>query len=351
LKRTCFIALVTLLLSIVVASAACSSRAAARPSPTQALSDMPSLAKIVKKVLPSVVYISDVVDDPINGPVDATGSGVILRADGYLLTNKHVVEGATDVQVTLNDRTTYNIPESNIWMDDMADLAVIKIDAKGLPVSAFADPESISVGDWVVAIGNALGLSPVEGGPTVTDGIVSNLSRSLSVDTTQYYDLIQTSAAINPGNSGGPLVNMDGEVIGINSLGSPQAQNIGFAINAGTAKHIFDDLVLYGRPDHPYLGAVPGDITADAIKNTAGLPKMGALITAIDSKGPADLAGIHKGDVILQFENDRVTNAADLIKLVWRHSTGDMVQVKLWRKGHEMTLNVTLGLRQVAGAI
>jgi serine protease Do len=320
-------------------------------TPAQVLSHMPSLSRVVNIVWPSVVYITDVINDPVNGPTDVTGSGVIFSPDGYILTNKHVVNNADNAQVILSDRSAYNVANNNIWMDDLADLAVIKIDGKNLPTAQFGDPDTIKVGDWVVAIGNALGLSPVEGGPTVTDGIVSNLGRSLTIDTTRYYDLIQTSAAINPGNSGGPLINMDGQVIGINSAGATQAQNIGFAINVGTAQHIYNDLVKYGRPDHPYLGAVPDDITAQIMKSKTNMPKAGAIISSIEFKSPADLAGLKQNDIIVLFGNETVSSAADLIKAIWRNDVGDKVEVVFWRNGEQRTLSIVLAQRPGEGAI
>ncbi len=187
-----------------------------------------------------------------------SGSGVCLNPDGFILTNRHVVENATVVEVTLPDRTVYEA--SAIWMDDIMDLAVIKIDAGDVATLEFADPDSISVGDWVLAIGHPLGISPLQGGATVTTGIVSNLGRSFFIDAIPYYDIIQTDAAINPGNSGGPLVNLAGEFIGLNSAGVLGAENIGFAIHVATARHIFEDLVEFGESHHPFLGATVADI-------------------------------------------------------------------------------------------
>jgi serine protease Do len=226
------------------------------------LSSSPSLSfsKVVDKVMPSVVHI--LVEVPADQPDEfgiASGSGVILRPDGYILTNRHVVEGSRRTEVTLQNRQVYVV--SDIWTDDILDLAVIKIDAQDLPTAEFGDPDSIKVGDWVVALGHPLGLSADEGGATVTAGIVSNLGRSFTIQGVPYYDVIQTDTAINPGNSGGPLVNLKGEVVGINSAGLGEAQNINFAINIATAREVFEDIVQYGRVLRPYLDAVLDDIT------------------------------------------------------------------------------------------
>jgi len=248
----------TLLTMLMLSALACGRGGGeAQPTPTaQPTIVLPSFSEIVNEVMPSVVFILSELDFP-GQPVIVSGSGVILSSDGYILTNRHVVEDASDVEVTLQDRRVYQA--SGVWMDNILDLAVVKIDAPDLTPSEFGDPDTISVGDWVIALGHSLGLGPEEGGATVTSGIVSNLGRSFFIDDTAYYDVIQTDAAINPGNSGGPLVNLAGEVIGINSAVTAGAENVGFAINIATARHVFEDLVQFGEPRHPYLGATVED--------------------------------------------------------------------------------------------
>jgi serine protease Do len=269
-----------------------------------------------------------------------SGSGVILRSDGYILTAKHVVEGAQSVTVTLENRQTYSV--SGIWEDDITDLAVVKIDVANLSTIPFADPETIQVGDWVIAVGHALGISPLEGGATVSLGIVSNVTQSFSIDTTAYYDVIQTDAAINPGNSGGPLVNMKGELVGINVAGAGDAQNISYAINVATAQHVYQDLVQFGHPGHAYLGVSLHDYDACMI----GGPCWGAVITDIEKNGPADKAGLEINDDILSVDQYPVYTSADLLRKLWgQYEIGGKMHIVFWRNGVQMSADVTLGQR------
>lgn len=346
--------LIVFCLLLAVMTAGCSETAspASTASPYSANAVLPSLSQVVDKVMPSVVFFLVETNDTnlFGEPVKAAGSGVILRSDGYILTNRHVVENFKTVEVTLHDRRVYTVSEKNIWMDDIVDLAVVKIEENNLPVVQFGDPDSINVGDWVIAVGHALGLSPLEGGATVTEGIVSNLNRSFTIDTTSYYDMIQTSAAINPGNSGGPLVNLNGDVVGIDSAGATDAQNIGFAINVGTARHVFKDLVQYGKSHHPFLGASLDDITPVTVTDSKA-PKVGALITHVEPQSPAAEVGLQEGDIILNFGKIKIDTAASLIKELWRLEPGDKVDIVLWRAGSQMKLNITLGQRPQTDAL
>jgi serine protease Do len=319
-------------------------------SPTPTPTTLPSFSEVVKEVLPSVVYIFVEIDTGQSGQfLTASGSGVILHSDGYILTNRHVVEDAKRVEVTLQDRRVFEA--SGFWMDDLLDLAVVKIEAPDLPTAQFGDPATLSVGDWVIALGHPLGSSPAEGGATVTLGIVSNLGRSLIIEGTPYFDVIQTDAAINPGNSGGPLINLAGEVIGINSAGTIQAQNIGFAINIATARHVFENLVQYGRAFHPYLGATLEDITPSTACELCLTQRIGTVITDVEPGGPADLAGLQQNDVIVRFAEEEITSTANLIRVLWRHEAGDVVGVVFWRGETEMTVDITLAQRPKPGAV
>jgi len=299
-----------------------------------------SFSDIVDEVMPSVVYIYVELEVAGLGPVSASGSGVILSSNGYILTNRHVVEDAKRVEVTLQDRSVFDA--TGVWEDNILDLAVVKIDAQGLQAARFGDPESIRVGDWAIALGHPLGLSPDEGGATVTVGIISNLGRSLFIQGVPYYDVIQTDTAINPGNSGGPLVNIDSEVIGINSAGANQAQNINFAINVRTARPVYEDLVEYGRVLRPYLGATFGDITPDIACNLCLLERIGALITSVEPDSPADSAGLQKDDVIVEFGDVKIISPVTLINTLWSHRAGDVVSVTFWRGETKMQTDVTL---------
>ena len=318
-------------------------------TPTPTTEPLPALtplsfSEIVEKVMPSVVYVFVEVDA---GQPDrflaASGSGVVLRSDGYILTNRHVVQNARRAEVTLQDRRIYEV--SSIWVDDLLDLAVIKVDAQGLPTAEFGDPASIQVGDWVIALGHPLGLSPEAGGATVTAGIVSNLGRSFSIEGIPYYDVIQTDAAINPGNSGGPLINLEGEVIGINSAGAGQAQNINFAINVSTASRVFEDIVQHSKVLRPYLGAILDDITPSVACEFCLAQRVGAIIIGVEPGGPADLAGLQQNDIIVRFGEQEVISAAQLVKELWQLEVGKSVKVVFWRSETEMETTVTLAER------
>jgi serine protease Do len=294
--------------------------------------------------MPSVVYIFVEIDgNGFNESNAASGSGVILRSDGYILTNKHVVEDAKRVEVTLQDRHVYE--STGIWLDDILDLAVIKIDKQDLPAATFGDPDSIRVGDLVIALGHPLGLSPKEGGATVTMGIVSNLGRSFVLQGIPYYDVIQTDAAVNPGNSGGPLINSAGDVIGINSAGLSQAQNINFAINIGIARHVFEDLIQFGQSHHPYLGATLEDVTPSMEAEISTTPRVGAVITDIEPGGPAEQAGLQKEDIIIRFNGNTITSVSEFVKVLWRNDVGDLASLGIWRDKEEIEIDVTLGQR------
>jgi serine protease Do len=298
----------------------------------------------VEKVMPSVVYVFVEVETGQPGQfAGASGSGFILRSDGYVLTNRHVVENSRRAEVTLQDRSVYEV--SNIWLDDILDLAVIKIDVEGLPAVQFGDPEEIRVGDWVIALGHPLGLSPAEGGATVTVGVVSNLGRSFTLQGTPYYDIIQTDAAINPGNSGGPLVNLSGEVVGINSAGVGEAQNINFAINVATAKRVFEDILQYGRVVRPYLGAVLDDVTPAVACEYCLTKRVGAIIVGVEPGGPADVAKLMENDIIVRFGGEEIISAAQMVKELWKHEVGESIDVIFWRGETEMKTTVRLAER------
>jgi serine protease Do len=307
------------------------------------LSALPSVADVVAKVMPAVAYVSvQYTDTSFFFPTAATksGSGVVLSPDGYILTNNHVIDGYTKIEVSLpNDDTTYQA--TLVGADPTSDLAVIKIDAHNLTTAQFGDPSGLRDGDWVIAIGNALGLS--EGGPTVTLGIVSGLGRTFTIGQSAYYDVIQTDAAINPGNSGGPLVNLEGQVVGINTFIISSAENIGFAIGANTASSVYNDLVKYGHVTRPYLGLSMEDLTPTLASQLGISIEKGVLVDYAAPGGPAAKAGIKANDVITSFNGQNVTEASALIELLWKHNVGDNVQLTIWRGNSQQTVSVTLG--------
>ena len=295
----------------------------------------------VAAVYPCVVYVYvEVAGDNPGEFFSLSGSGVILSPDGYILTNRHVVEGAVYTEVVLQDRRIF-IPEE-IVLDDIMDLAIIKIDGQNLPFAPIGDAESLEIGDVVIALGHPLGISPEEGGATVTSGIVSNLGRSFWIEDNPYYDVIQTDAAISPGNSGGPLINISGEVIGINSAGIDIGQNLNFAISMATAGHVFEDLVTFGEAHHPYLGIFLQDNYEFSPGGGAEVQINGALVTEIETGSPADLGGLKLGDVITAMEGDTTPSAADLIKHLWRHHDGETVTFTVQRGVSEIEISVLL---------
>ncbi|HKN13343.1 MAG TPA: DegQ family serine endoprotease [Candidatus Binatus sp.] len=275
------------------------------------------------------------------------GSGVIVSADGYILTNNHVVGNADEIHVTLQDRREFTAKV--IGKDAKTDLGLIKIDTKdSLPVAPLGDSKTTDVGDWVIAIGN-----PFNVGMTVTAGIVSAKGRILGGD---YDDFIQTDASINPGNSGGPLINTKGEVIGINTAiySRTGANNgIGFAIPIDMARNVMDQLKAHGRVVRGWLGVEIQEVTPD-LAQSFGLPKPeGALVASADKDGPAGKGGIERGDIVLSFNGHPVDDEHELPALVAQTPINQTVPVEVVRNGKHMTLEVTIGERkepQVASA-
>jgi len=330
--KSCKALLLLPLVFVIALSACCTPTTIITPSggtPT-------SFSQVVESITPSVVYIA------AQGTVTSgTGSGVIIAENGYILTNRHVVENANTVHVTLQNRQVYTA--TDVWEDDLSDLAVVKISADSLDAAQFADYTTTKVGDWAVAVGHPLGLSPSEGGATVTAGIISNLDRSFDIGGISYYDIIQTDAAINPGNSGGPLVNLNGEVIGINSALSTEAQNIGYAINISTAEPVFDGLSGSNhRVIRPFIGTGLTDVTPE-IANQLGLPTCsGALITSIIEGFPGETAGLQVDDVIASINDVEIISYASLIRELWLHDVGETISVGICRNGGSLAVNVTL---------
>jgi serine protease Do len=230
---------------------------------------------------------------PESRQTQGTGSGVIISADGYILTNNHVVEGAQEVMVTVGDKEEYKAQV--VGRDPKTDLAVLKIKPKeNLPVAALGDSNETNVGDWVLAIGNPFGLTH-----TVTSGIVSAKGRVIGAGP--YDNFIQTDASINPGNSGGPLFNMKGEVVGINTAILPYGQGIGFAIPVNTAKPLIPQLVAKGEVTRGYLGVSIQPLTSELAKALKVEESKGALVSDVTPASPAAKAGIQRGDLIVSF--------------------------------------------------
>jgi serine protease Do len=277
------------------------------------------------------------------------GSGVIISPDGYIITNNHVVEGANELMVTLPDKREFR--GKIIGTDPKTDLAVVKVDASGLPFTRWGDSSKLQVGEYVLAIGNPFGLNS-----TVTLGIVSALGRG-RMGITQYEDFIQTDAAINPGNSGGALVNTAGELVGINTAIISRTggyQGVGFAVPVSMAKPVLDSLIATGKVVRGYLGIAIQDLTPDLAKSFGLEQARGALVSSVAEDGPADRAGIKQGDVITAYQGKSIEDPATLQREVTRTPVGTKAAMKVIRNGHEQEITVTVGEQseraRVAGA-
>ena len=277
------------------------------------------------------------------------GSGVIISPDGYIITNNHVVEGANELMVTLPDKREFR--GKIIGTDPKTDLAVVKVDASGLPFTRWGDSSKLQVGEYVLAIGNPFGLNS-----TVTLGIVSALGRG-RMGITQYEDFIQTDAAINPGNSGGALVNTAGELVGINTAIISRTggyQGVGFAVPASMAKPVLESLVATGKVVRGYLGIAIQDLTPDLAKSFGLEQARGALVSSIAEDSPADRAGLKQGDVITAYQGKPVEDPATLQREVTRTPVGTKATMKVIRNGHEQEITATVGEQseraRVAGA-
>ncbi len=269
--------------------------------------------------------------------VRSLGSGVIVTKDGYILTNNHVVEKAEKLSVVVGDKNTYDAKV--IGTDPPTDVAVIKIESKDLPTASLGNSDDVKIGQWVIAVGNPFQLMH-----TVTAGIISAKGRS-SVGLADYEDFIQTDASINPGNSGGALADLDGNVIGINTaITSPSGGNIGigFAIPINMARQVMSTLMSEGKVSRGYLAVYPQDINEDLAKALKLKSTEGTLVADVTPGGPADKAGIKRGDVIVEFNGKKVKDSMQLRNMVAQVPPGKTVDVLLIRDSKEMRLKVRL---------
>ena len=333
--------LAALVVPVIIGLAACGSEAETGASQDP----LPSVADVVEQVSPWVVSITT--ESVVRGffrtvTGEQGGTGFIVRSNGYIVTNNHVVDRAREIKVHLASGETY---DAEVVGQDPppGDLALLKIDAEGLPVAAFDESGDLRVGDWVISIGNALSL---EGSPTVTLGIVSALGRTVPTDDGTFYDMIQTDAAINTGSSGGPLVNLQGEVVGINQALLPRAQGVGFAQSAAVAKRIIDSLVEHGRAMRPLIGLLGADVTP-AIANELGLNvKKGVIVTHMSETEPAYRAGIRVQDVITALDGVPTPDMASFLSLLQTYASGDRVTVDYLRENQARTATLELAERR-----
>jgi serine protease Do len=277
-------------------------------------------------------------DQQQRGPRHALGSGFLISSDGYIVTNNHVVKGATKIEVTMSDGTTY--PAEVKGTDPKTDVALLKIDAKKeLPHVVFGDSEKARIGDWVVAVGNPFGL-----GGSVTAGIISASGREINAGP--YDNFLQIDAPINPGNSGGPVFNQRGEVIGISSaIYTPSGGNvgIGFAIPSKLASHIVEQLKSSGKVERGWLGVQMQPMT-DTLAKAVGRPNdKGVIVSMVTPDSPAERGGVKQGDVIIGINGDTIEQPRDLALAVADLKAGDKAKLQVWRNGKEQTLNVTIG--------
>lgn len=302
-------------------------------------SDLSGVAQVAQRLANSVVTISSSVDSGLSEG-EATGTGVVVTSDGEILTNAHVVDGATEVRVRFAGDTEPVVAEV-LAADAGNDLALLKVNATSLTAATFAKPGSVRVGDQVVAIGYALAL---DGGPSVTTGIVSAMKRTIFTESGALNSLIQTDAAISSGNSGGPLANMRGEVVGINTAvargdTNSSANNIGFAISVDEVLAVLEQL----------REQAAGDARAEGFLGVSLEPRtdggVGSIISNVQSGSPAQEAGIVTGDIVLAVDGEPVNGQAGLVAAIRDRSPGDSVSIELVRNGERLTLTATLVAR------
>jgi Do/DeqQ family serine protease len=321
--------------------------------PTDILSTQNAFSNVSKKVTPSVVNISTVsrkkniqpffeanplFEDFFGAPQTrrdkSLGSGFIISKDGFIVTNDHVVRDAESIQVKLSNDKVYDAKV--IGGDQKTDIAVIKITATDLPAAVLGNSDKLEAGQWAIAIGNPFGLDR-----TMTVGVISATGRS-NVGIETYENFIQTDASINPGNSGGPLLNVFGEVIGINTAIVAAGQGIGFAIPINMAKPVFSQLIQKGSVSRGYMGVTIQPITEELAQSFGLKQAKGALVNDVIKGSPADKAGIHQGDVITALNGSEVKDPSHLQRLVGEAGIGKVAKISIFRDGKALDLNITL---------
>jgi len=332
-------------------------------TPATSTSVPDSFAPAAQRVIPSVVNVftqqqirvpgHPAIDDPVfryffgerfdSKPrqVSNLGSGVIVSANGYILTNYHVVDAASQIEIALSDGRT--LPARVIGSDPETDLAVLRIEANDLPAITFAQPDTLKIGDWVLAMGNPFGV-----GQTVTAGIVSALGRThLGINT--FENFIQTDAAINPGNSGGALVDASGNLVGINSAiytRTGGSQGIGFAIPVSIARQVMEQIIKEGGVTRGWVGVEVQDLSPELMESLNLKPNQeGALIAGVLKGGPADRGGIRPGDVLLAVNNHPVKDSSSLLNLIAALKPDEIAQITVNRKNQSLSLKIRIGRR------
>ncbi|AUX48326.1 uncharacterized protein SOCE26_098600 [Sorangium cellulosum] len=305
-----------------------------------------AFADVADKVGPAVVQIEVTVGENVSSPLRwfrdggqrrGLGSGVIFSSDGGILTNNHVIDEARAITVRLRDGRMF--AGRIAGRDPATDLAVIRIDAKDLPTATFADSDAARVGAWVVAIGSPFGL-----GHTVTTGVLSAKGRG-GVGVNDVEDYLQTDASINPGNSGGPLVDLDGRVLGINTMVVSRGQGIGLAVPANMARRVAEQLLRTGRVERAWMGVGMQDLTPQLAAVMPNAPRAGALVNAVSPGGPAARSNLQPGDVITSVGARSVRDAQDVLRELFRHNAGETLALEVVRGGRRYQTQVTLAAR------
>jgi serine protease Do len=339
----------------------------AATNPIQSAADLSTaITKVAQATIPAVVHVEVTQSQEMTNPflpfendplfhyffnvpqmprkfkreMKGLGTGMIMDSEGHILTNNHVVAGATEIQVLLSDGASYKAKV--VGTDPKTDLGVIQIKAdKPLPHVTFGDSDKVQVGQWVVAIGQPRGLSN-----TVTQGIISAKHRTGIMDPSSYQDYLQTDAAINPGNSGGPLLALDGKVIGINAAIVSESggfEGIGFAIPSDMAVHIASALIAHGKVERGWLGVSIQDLTPEMAKKFGLSASKGALVAQVVKDSPADKAGLKRGDVLLSYRGNAIPDSSTLRNEVAGTPRGQEAKVTVWREGKEQSFTVKIG--------
>lgn len=306
--------------------------------------DEKAVTEAVEKVTSTVVSVGTVrlIESYFFAPVPTKGlgSGLIIDPNGLILTANHVIQDSRRIEVVLPDGKTF--AGRLLGADPYSDVAVVKVDAKGLPAPRLGNSDKLKAGQMVLAIGNPLGLV---GKPTVTLGVVSALSRTIKSPRGVFEDMIQTDAAINPGNSGGPLINLRGEVVAINTAIIPFAQGIGFAIPINKAKKVSQELLTYGEVRRPWLGVYTVDVTPRLAHHYQLPVEKGILVAEVVYGSPADEAGIRRGDIIISLGGVAADNAIALRKEISKRSIGEKLGIIFMRGTRKLDTTAVLGKR------